>query len=141
MRRGFLRQESASLGGTLQPVLLPTSRGKEAMKRRERILLSPPLSQGRPSGEEKGGIAREEIFEELRKLRSLLARGENLPPYSIFQDRTLKEMARQLPDTPEKMKAIVGVGEITFRKYGKDFLDLIISRTGAKESASVEVRQ
>jgi superfamily II DNA helicase RecQ len=37
------------------------------------------------------------------------------------------EMAMSLPDTPEKMMRIVGVGEITFRKYGKTFLDLISS--------------
>ena len=37
------------------------------------------------------------------------------------------EMAMSLPNTPEKMIRIVGVGEITFRKYGKTFLDLISS--------------
>ena len=65
------------------------------------------------------------LFEDLRKLRLELARAEGLPAYCIFQDRTLREMASRLPDSREKMMAIVGVGEITFKKYGKFFLELI----------------
>ena len=65
------------------------------------------------------------LFEDLKKLRLELARAEGLPAYCIFQDRTLREMASRLPDSREKMIAIVGVGEITFRKYGSHFLDLI----------------
>jgi len=37
------------------------------------------------------------------------------------------DMSAKLPDTPEKMKRIVGVGDITFKKYGKVFLDVITS--------------
>jgi len=48
-----------------------------------------------------------------------------LPAYCIFQDRTLREMASRLPDSREKMMSIVGVGEITFKKYGGFFLELI----------------
>ncbi len=66
-----------------------------------------------------------EVFNRLRQLRSRLARQERLPPYCIFQDRTLREMARTLPETPEELLAIVGVGEVTFRKYGPAFLGLL----------------
>jgi len=74
----------------------------------------------------------------LRKLRSQLARRESLPPYCIFQDRTLREMARSLPDTAEKMIGIVGVGKVTFKKYGKEFLDLISSLRAKERNSSTE---
>jgi ATP-dependent DNA helicase RecQ len=115
---GYLKQESVQLGEKEYRVLLLTPRGWEAMKRRENIPLSSP-----PEKEE---IKPDEgLFDELRRLRLELARSEGLPAYCIFQDRTLREMASRLPDSREKMMAITGVGEITFRKYGSAFLELI----------------
>ncbi len=108
------------------------------MKGKGQVLLSPPPSQ---LGVEKAGGEeefKEEIFDELRRLRSRLAKRESLPPYCIFHDRTLKEMARSLPDTPQKMMAIVGVGDVTFKKYGKDFLDLIFSLLSKGKNISRE---
>jgi ATP-dependent DNA helicase RecQ len=68
-----------------------------------------------------------DLFEDLRRLRMQLARKEGLPPYCIFHDRTLREMATRRPANPPEMLSVVGVGEITFRKYGRFFLDLISS--------------
>lgn len=126
---GCLKQELTLLGQKSYRVLLLTPKGSESMKRRETIPLTPPPSQKRI--EEKAaqaiGEADRGLFEELRKLRLQLARDEALPPYCIFHDRTLREMASRLPKTPQQMMSIVGVGEITFKKYGKLFLNLISS--------------
>jgi ATP-dependent DNA helicase RecQ len=122
--QGYLRQESAKLGEKNYRVLLLTPQGWEVMKKRGKIPLSRPLrkeiKERRLEGEPDRGL-----FEDLRKLRLELARAEGLPAYCIFQDRTLQEMASRHPDNREKMMAIVGVGEITFKKYGSAFLDLI----------------
>jgi ATP-dependent DNA helicase RecQ len=122
--QGYLKQESAILGEKNYRVLLLTPQGWEVMKKRGRVSLSPPsrkeFKETKMEGEPDKGL-----FEDLRKLRLELARAEGLPAYCIFQDRTLREMASRLPDNREKMMAIVGVGEITFRKYGSAFLDLI----------------
>ena len=124
LEQGYLKQESATLGEKNYRVLLLTPQGWEAMKKREKIPLSQPLrkeiKERRPEGEPDKGL-----FEDLRKLRLELARAEGLPAYCIFQDRTLREMASRLPDSREKMMAIVGVGEVTFKKYGVLFLDAI----------------
>ncbi len=124
--QGYLKQELTLLGEKNYKVLLLTSQGWEVMKKRERIPLSSSI---REEVKEKRfeGEPDKELFERLRKLRSDLARSQGLPSYCIFQDRTLLEMARRLPDTQEKMMSIVGVGEITFKKYGRQFLDLISS--------------
>ncbi len=122
--QGYLKQESATLGEKNYRVLLLTPYGWEVMKKRGKIPLSTPSrkesKEKRTEGEPDKGL-----FEDLRKLRLEIARAEGLPAYCIFQDRTLREMAVRLPNSPEKMMAIIGVGEITFRKYGSAFLDLI----------------
>jgi ATP-dependent DNA helicase RecQ len=123
--QGLIRQELAELGEKSYRVLLVTPRGSEAMKKMEKILLSPvPSAKKMEEIEHKGDYERD-LFDELRKLRADLARAQGLPPYCIFQDRTLREMASRLPDTPEKMRSIVGVGEVTFGKYGPRFLEVI----------------
>jgi ATP-dependent DNA helicase RecQ len=121
---GYVKQESATLGQKNYRILLLTSQGWEVMKKRGNISLSPP-SRKEAKEERTEGEPDKGLFEELRKLRLELARAEGLPAYCIFQDRTLREMASRVPDSREKMMAIVGVGEITFRKYGSVFLDLI----------------
>jgi len=69
--------------------------------------------------------AEPEIFARLRELRARLAKEENLPSYCIFHDRTLREMTRALPGTPEELLRVVGVGEVTLRKYGQAFLKVL----------------
>ncbi|OIJ15760.1 ATP-dependent DNA helicase RecQ [Anaerobacillus arseniciselenatis] len=70
-----------------------------------------------------------ELFEELRLLRKQLADNENLPPYIIFSDATLKEMCKYYPKTKANMLQIKGVGEMKFDKYGEEFLKAIVSFT------------
>ncbi|MGQ9648282.1 MAG: RecQ family ATP-dependent DNA helicase [Thermodesulfobacteriota bacterium] len=126
LEQGYLKQEFVMMGEKHYKVLLLTPQGWEVMKQRGNIPLSPPL---RKETEEKGmeGESDKGLFEDLRKLRLELARAEGLPAYCIFQDRTLREMASRVPDTREKMMSIVGVGEITFKKYGALFLEAILT--------------
>ncbi len=95
------------------------------MKNRETVALSFPLSKEKTVEKPETREPDKGLFEELRRLRLDLARKEGLPPYCIFHDRTLWEMAGKRPKTQPEMMTIVGVGEITFRKYGSAFLDLI----------------
>ncbi len=67
-----------------------------------------------------------ELFELLRGLRLELSKEIGTPPYIIFTDKTLKNMARTLPTTKEEMLEVSGVGEVKFGRYGEKFLELII---------------
>ena len=67
----------------------------------------------------------EKLFELLRKKRKGLADGEQLPPYAIFPDATLMEMAAYFPQNPESLLHIYGVGAVKHDKYGSLFLKLI----------------
>ncbi len=67
----------------------------------------------------------ETLFEILKKLRKDVARQKGLPPYVIFQDPSLEEMATVYPTTKEELAKINGVGMGKIVKFGKPFLDAI----------------
>ncbi len=67
----------------------------------------------------------ENLFDALKKLRKETAKKKNLPPYVIFQEPSLEEMATTYPTTKEDLAAINGVGMGKVIKFGKPFLDLI----------------
>ncbi|MCF7848888.1 MAG: DNA helicase RecQ [Kiritimatiellales bacterium] len=67
----------------------------------------------------------EKLFAQLRAERQRLAQGEDVPPFVIFSDRTLREMALYFPDTPEQMSGISGVGAAKLAKYGDSFMTII----------------
>lgn len=71
--------------------------------------------------------AKGKLFEALRSLRKELATKEKLPPYMIFSDATLTQMATDKPTDLELMKNIRGVGEFKLQKYGEEFLTVIKS--------------
>jgi ATP-dependent DNA helicase RecQ len=63
------------------------------------------------------------LFQSLRALRSRLAREQNLPPYVVFHDSTLREMASRRPATLAQFSQIPGVGEAKLKRYGPAFLE------------------
>lgn len=65
------------------------------------------------------------LAERLRQLRLTIARSESVPPYLVFNDKTLFEMAAKLPQNEEEMLAISGVGEKKMEAYGHEFLSEI----------------
>ncbi|MBD5397127.1 DNA helicase RecQ [bacterium] len=65
------------------------------------------------------------LYTQLKELQKEIARRENLPPYVIFQDVSLKDMTIQYPVSMEDMTRITGVGVGKAQKYGQPFVDLI----------------
>ncbi len=65
------------------------------------------------------------LFEILRNLRKEISMREQVPPYIIFQDSTLREMSKYCPIDEESMLSIKGVGESKLIKYGPDFIQVI----------------
>ncbi|MEJ1380105.1 MAG: DNA helicase RecQ [Candidatus Sedimenticola sp. (ex Thyasira tokunagai)] len=66
------------------------------------------------------------LFDAMRALRMAIAQEQGVPPYVIFHDSTLQEMAERRPDSLEQMRYISGVGEKKLESYGQPFLNLII---------------
>jgi ATP-dependent DNA helicase RecQ len=70
------------------------------------------------------GVDRE-LFEALRRLRRDLASDRHVPAYVVFEDKTLREMARIRPSMLERMRLIPGVGDKRLRDFGAQFLAVI----------------
>ncbi|WP_207871764.1 ATP-dependent DNA helicase RecQ [Enterococcus sp. DIV2402] len=66
-----------------------------------------------------------ELFEELRALRLSLAQEQNLPPYIIFSDKTLQDLAEKQPQNSLEFLQIKGVGQNKLDKYGAQFLAVL----------------
>ncbi|MFD1706048.1 DNA helicase RecQ [Siminovitchia sediminis] len=110
---GYLRPSDGTY-----PILMLTElagdvlRGKEKVFRREKVKITQIVEDNM-------------LFEWLRKLRREIADQENVPPYIIFSDMTLKEMSSLLPRNEAEMMQVKGVGERKLEAYGKAFLSEI----------------
>ncbi|MCU0326645.1 MAG: ATP-dependent DNA helicase, partial [Spirosomaceae bacterium] len=79
-----------------------------------------------PTGSSGGGGAFDDaLFELLKALRKKIAKEKNVPPYVVFQDPSLEEMATTYPTTQSDLAQINGVGMGKVQKFGKPFLELI----------------
>lgn len=65
------------------------------------------------------------LFERLRLKRNQLAQAQNLPPYVVFSDQTLRELTQKQPQSRLEMLQIKGVGVNKLDKYGEDFLEIL----------------
>ncbi|MBO7680598.1 MAG: HRDC domain-containing protein [Thermoguttaceae bacterium] len=71
------------------------------------------------------------LFEELRRLRLGLAQRLHIPPYQVFTDKTLLELAARRPTNSDEMLGVTGVGQKKMETYGEAFLELINRYPGA----------
>lgn len=69
----------------------------------------------------------EELFEKLRQLRKRIADENQVPPYIVFNDKTLQDMCYIKPENKDQMLLVHGVGESKWDKYGESFLKEIHS--------------
>ncbi|MBI5915299.1 MAG: HRDC domain-containing protein, partial [Bacteroidetes bacterium] len=104
-------------GQKVQLVLAETLR-----KRQEEEEAKTPT---RPRRQAERQRVRDELFEHLRQLRLDISREKNVPPYIIFGDATLEEMAAERPATEADLSKISGVGEQKLAEFGRRFLDAI----------------
>ncbi len=69
------------------------------------------------------------VFDALREKRLELARDNGLPPYIIFHDSTLVEMASKRPQDMQALSMIQGIGDTKLARYGREFLDILVHCT------------
>ncbi len=67
-----------------------------------------------------------DIFDQFKVLRREIAQANNIPPYIVFSDKTLKELSISLPKNREDMLDVHGIGEVKFERYGEKFLGIIL---------------
>src|SRR3546814_1504744 len=120
---GLLVVEVAGHGGrSLGPDCLPVLRGEQsiALRRdpaRKRVARG---STGRAPTAALDDPEDASLFQALRGRRAELAKAQGVPPYVIFHDSTLVEMARRRPADRQALGALPGVGEAKLARYGED---------------------
>jgi ATP-dependent DNA helicase RecQ len=121
VRLGFVRQAEDKFN-----VLALTPQGLALLKQRKRVTLTKPVSAPEPKTRRIGDIACDEVlFEQLRQLRKRLADQRGVPPYIVFSDVSLRQMARDYPTSEREFTRISGVGEKKLREFGSVFLSEI----------------
>jgi ATP-dependent DNA helicase RecQ len=118
---GYLKQE-----GKYRTLSL-TARALEALRKRETIMgIVQEAERVRKTREKKEEIEyNHALFALLRQKRKEMADEAGFPPYVIFSDRTLIEMAAYYPQSHESLLNISGVGQVKARQYGDSFLVVI----------------
>ncbi len=74
---------------------------------------------------DRSGAVDDELLAMLKDLRKKMAKKKNLPPFVIFQDPSLEDMAIQYPITIEELHSITGVGAGKAKRFGQEFVELI----------------
>ncbi|WP_064196884.1 MULTISPECIES: DNA helicase RecQ [Emticicia] len=88
------------------------------------------LDEDVPRERTKKEVIKDALFEKLRILRKKIAEEQNIPPFVVFSDATLSDMAQKRPINRFQMMAVSGVGEQKFRMYGDEFINEILRFSG-----------
>lgn len=126
---GFLKQV-----GEPYPTLSLTEKSAAVLRGEARVMLTESVETKEPVSETPPHET--DLFESLKKLRTEYAQKENVPPYLIFSDATLLELATYLPSNMAEIERISGFGEVKMARYGKTFLDVVTKYCEARRIAS-----
>ena len=119
---GYLTQDFTRFGAlSLSPTARPVLKGEAE------VVLGMPRDAAETveRGKKRAGSRRDydqALFDKLRALRKRIADSANLPPFVVFSDATLAEMARTMPGNSQEMRQVSGVGDHKLRQYGTAFL-------------------
>jgi len=139
IHHGYLVQDIASYS-----VLRLTAAARPLLLGEQQLQLARPRireqsQRKRPRAGAVHGPYDEALFDELRALRKQLAEAQGVPPYIVFGDATLLQMARERPLDEPALLAITGVGEHKLEKYGAAFLDAIAAHCVATSDIATQL--
>ena len=122
---GFLRKEIEQYG-----VVKITDKGRDFAKNGKSFLMTEDHNYQNLEDEinirqKQPGVVDEVLLAFLRDLRKKEAKRLGIPPFAMFQDASLEDMALRYPISQEEMKTIFGVGEGKAKKYGNPFIKFI----------------
>ncbi|UCE76363.1 MAG: DNA helicase RecQ, partial [Gammaproteobacteria bacterium] len=125
IHHGYLVQDIANYSVLkLTPAARPLLRGEQPLEL-ARPRIKAVVKKKAPAAAAAQGPYDETLFEQLRALRKQLADAQGVPPYIVFGDATLIQMARDKPLDEDQLLAVSGVGQSKLDKYGQPFLDAI----------------
>ncbi len=123
------------------PILQINDRSWEVMRRQREVMLvrqqAAPVRRTRVETDSWEGVD-EGLFERLREIRRVLATDRGVPTYTIFGDRSLRDMARLRPTTPQGLLICHGVGARKLEQFGSIFLKEIADHCAAVGASRLE---
>jgi ATP-dependent DNA helicase RecQ len=123
--QGFLSVDTAGYGALkLTAASRPLLRGEIALPLRQDLLAVRKPAKTKRKGA-RVAVEDNDLWEALRACRKRLADENNVPPYVIFHDATLSQMAADKPQTADALLEISGVGQAKLERYGPAFLDVV----------------
>ncbi len=123
--QGILTQSGGSY-----PIITLSDESNAVLKGEMTVELIKPHTASHETEEAEAPPHDAELFELLRAERAAIAREEGLPPYIIFSDATLIDMATYFPQTREEMLDMSGVGDVKLASYGSRFLSVLVDYCG-----------
>lgn len=123
---GFLSKDIETYG-----IVKITDKGLDFIKNPQSFMMSEDheynesVDEAIVTASKSTGVADEVLMSMLRDLRKKVAKKAGVPPFVVFQDPSLEDMALKYPVSQEELINIHGVGEGKAKKYGKEFLELI----------------
>ncbi|MCB1663508.1 MAG: HRDC domain-containing protein, partial [Pseudomonadales bacterium] len=120
--RGYLAVDIAGFGALkLEQKCRPILRGEQSISLRKDVVEKVTRKTSKSTFKGQDPV----LWEALRNCRKQLADEQGVPPFVIFHDATLMEMANLLPQTLEQLNRISGVGKSKLEKYGQAFLQIL----------------
>jgi ATP-dependent DNA helicase RecQ len=118
------------------PTLRLNERSVDVLKGKQAVWMytAPVPSAGAVTDYDEG------LFSVLRTMRKDIAAEQNVPPFVLFSDATLKDLCRYFPETKEDMLGIKGIGERKFEQYGQVFLEAILEWREANPDVRAKVQ-
>ena len=121
VRQGYLARE-----GDRYPVIRRTTKSSDVINGTARVMMPAPAISGRKQTASRRNqelpAPDETLFLRLKQLRKTLADADRVPPYVVFSDRSLREIARVKPADQDAFRTISGVGDRKLEKYGPVFI-------------------
>ncbi|WP_422081098.1 DNA helicase RecQ [Ulvibacterium sp.] len=123
---GLLKKEIEQYG-----ILHVTQKGEDFLKAPTSFMMTKDHEYSKASNDaivsaaSKGGVSDEKLLKQLKALRKSQAGKLGVPPFVVFQDPSLQDMALKYPISMEELLNIHGVGEGKAKKYGKPFVEMI----------------
>lgn len=154
---GYLKKEIEQYG-----ILRVTDKGEAFLKSPQSFMMTKDHVYNKASSDaivsaSKGGVVDDALLKQLKDLRKAQSKKMNVPPYVVFQDPSMDDMALKYPISMEELLNINGVGEGKAKKYGKPFIefiqnyveendilrpdDLVVKSTGANSALKLYIIQ
>lgn len=132
LQMGFLAKTSGEF-----PLLIWSARSASVVKGEQKVHFikrktQKEISANRGKRDNVSLLYDPAVFDALYQLRLKIAREEKVPPYIIFNDRVLQEMAVHIPQTRQEFVKINGVGPLKWDKFGERFLEVLRRFNGKK---------